>query len=54
MIDEVTVVRANVVVRKCDVSNSGSVQNLIANELVENLEIRAVVHGAMVLHVRSL
>jgi NAD(P)-dependent dehydrogenase (short-subunit alcohol dehydrogenase family) len=54
LIDELALGGANIVVRQCDVVNSNSVENLIANELVGMPEIRGVVHGAMVLHVSSL
>jgi len=51
LIDELAVVGANIVVRRCDVTDSASVNNLIVNELVGLPSIRGVVHGAMVLHV---
>jgi len=51
LIDDLALVGANIVVRRCDVTNSGSVNNLIANELVGLPPVRGVVHGAMVLHV---
>lgn len=54
LIDELALGGANIVVRQCDVVNSNSVENLIANELVGMPEIRGVVHGAMVLHVSFL
>jgi NAD(P)-dependent dehydrogenase (short-subunit alcohol dehydrogenase family) len=54
LIDDLALGGANIVVRQCDVVNSDSVENLIANELVGMPEIRGVVHGAMVLHVSFL
>ena len=54
LIDELALGGANIVVRQCDVVNSNSVENLIANELAGMPEIRGVVHGAMVLHVSFL
>jgi NAD(P)-dependent dehydrogenase (short-subunit alcohol dehydrogenase family) len=54
LIEELALSGANIVVRQCDVVNSNSVENLIANELVGMPEIRGVVHGAMVLHVSLL
>ena len=54
LIDEVAPHGANVQVRQCDVSKSESVQNLLENELAGMPEIRGIVHGAMVLHVRQL
>lgn len=54
LIDELSTIGAQVVVRKCDVSDSVSVRKLIGSELAGMPEVRGVVHGAMVLHVRSL
>lgn len=54
VIDELALGGANIVVRQCDVVNSNSVENLIANELVGMPEIRGVVHSAMILHVSFL
>jgi NAD(P)-dependent dehydrogenase (short-subunit alcohol dehydrogenase family) len=51
LVDELAAVGANILVRRCDVSNSKSVENLISNELVGVPEVRGVIHGAMVLHV---
>ena len=51
LIDELAAVGASIIVRRCDVSNSDSVQNLICNEMVGMPEVRGVVHGAMVLRV---
>jgi NAD(P)-dependent dehydrogenase (short-subunit alcohol dehydrogenase family) len=53
LIDDLGATGAQVVVRRCDVSDSASVQKLIASELVGMPEVKGVVHGAMVLRVRS-
>lgn len=51
VLDELTAVGANVVVRSCDVVSKESVENLLSNELRNMPEVRGVVHGAMVLRV---
>jgi NAD(P)-dependent dehydrogenase (short-subunit alcohol dehydrogenase family) len=51
LIDQLTDEGATIAVRRCDVSNSDSVDNLVENELVGMPEVRGVIHGAMVLHV---
>jgi KR domain len=51
LINEMAALGANIVVRRCDVASSDSVDNLIRNELVSLPPVRGVVHGAMVLHV---
>lgn len=51
LINEMAALGANIVVRRCDVASSDSVDNLIRNELVGLPPVRGVVHGAMVLHV---
>ena len=51
LIDDLASVGANIVVRRCDVSNDDSVKRLITNELAGMPEVRGVIHGAMVLHV---
>ena len=48
---DLAAVGANVVMRRCDVSNSDSVHNLVANELVGMPQVRGIIHGAMLLHV---
>lgn len=53
MIDELATLGANVVVRRCDVADSASVDNLIANDLVGLPPVKGLVHGAMVLRVSS-
>ena len=53
LVEDLATIGAQVVVRRCDVSDSASVQKLIASELVGLPEVRGVVHGAMVLSVRS-
>jgi len=50
-VDDVALVGARVIVRRCNVSDATSVQNLIANELTDMPEVRGVIHGAMVLRV---
>lgn len=51
LIDELSKIGVNVIVKKCDVSNSDSVNNLISKEIIGMPEIRGVIHGAMVLKV---
>lgn len=51
LIDEMALLGANILVRRCDVANPDSVDNLIHNELVGLPPVRGVVHGAMVLRV---
>jgi NAD(P)-dependent dehydrogenase (short-subunit alcohol dehydrogenase family) len=51
LINELAAVGANVVVRRCDVVDTKSVENLIKNELIGMPPVRGVVHGAMVLRV---
>lgn len=51
MIDELAAGGANIIVRRCDVAESISVENLITNELAGMPEVRGVIHGAMVLRV---
>lgn len=53
LIDDSTVLGANIVVRKCDISNFESVNNLVQKEMVDMPEIRGVIHGAMVLKVSN-
>lgn len=53
LVDQLAIVGANIVVRRCDVADSKSVQSLI-HDLASMPEIRGVIHGAMVLHVSSL
>jgi NAD(P)-dependent dehydrogenase (short-subunit alcohol dehydrogenase family) len=54
LIDELAAIGTRIVVRRCDVSNSESVQKLIGTDLAEMPEVRGVVHGAMVLRVSNL
>ncbi|KAK6606189.1 polyketide synthase [Botrytis cinerea] len=49
MVDDLKTVGANIVIRRCDVSNSEAVNNLVTNELTDMPEVRGVIHGAMVL-----
>ncbi|PQE28509.1 beta-ketoacyl synthase domain-containing protein [Rutstroemia sp. NJR-2017a WRK4] len=49
LVDELTTLGANVLVRKCDVARKDSVDNLLSNELDNMPPVRGVVHGAMVL-----
>jgi NADP-dependent 3-hydroxy acid dehydrogenase YdfG len=51
LLDELTALGANILVRRCDVADRDSVGRLIASELVGMPEVRGVVHGAMVLRV---
>ncbi|KAN0113308.1 BcPKS8, polyketide synthase [Hyaloscypha variabilis] len=48
LIEELAIVGAKVIVKKCDVANSGSVDTLI-KEMAGMPEIKGVIHGAMVL-----
>lgn len=54
LIDELTQLGANVVVRSCDVVDTSSVENIVTKELVNMPPVRGVVHGAMVLRVSRL
>ncbi|TGO87053.1 hypothetical protein BPOR_0254g00030 [Botrytis porri] len=49
MVDDLSTVGANIVIRRCDVSDSEAVNNLVTNELTDLPEVRGVIHGAMVL-----
>jgi hypothetical protein len=51
LIDELATVGVNIVVRRCDVTDNSSVDNLINHELVDLPPVRGLVHGARVLHV---
>jgi len=51
LIDDLATVGANIVVRRCNVTDYSSVDNLINHELVDLPPVRGLVHGAMVLHV---
>jgi hypothetical protein len=54
LIYEMALLGANILVRRCDIANPDSVDNLIHNELVGLPPVRGVVHGAMVLRVSYL
>ena len=54
LIDDLTVVGANIVVRPCDVTDTDAVNKLVTKELVGLPPVRGVVHGTMVLHVSNL
>jgi len=54
LIDEMATLGANIVVRRCDVASSDSVDHLFRNELVGLPPVRGIVHGAMVLKVSPL
>lgn len=54
MVDDLKTVGANIVIRRCDVSNSEAVNNLVTNELTDMPEVRGVIHGAMVLRVSTV
>ncbi|KAI9647281.1 hypothetical protein NHQ30_003664 [Ciborinia camelliae] len=49
LVDDLSAVGANIVVRSCDVTDSGAVNNLIADVFTDMPEVRGVIHGAMVL-----
>lgn len=49
--EEMATLGANIVVRRCDVSDSKAVDHFITEELVGLPVVRGVIHGAMVLHV---
>ncbi|KAI0159906.1 ketoacyl-synt-domain-containing protein [Hypoxylon sp. FL1284] len=49
LIDEVAQVGAEIVVRRCDVANPASVDDLVKNNLEGLPPVKGVVHGAMVL-----
>jgi NAD(P)-dependent dehydrogenase (short-subunit alcohol dehydrogenase family) len=51
LIDQMAALGANIVVRRCDVTDSISVNNLIGTELIGLPPVRGLVHGAMVLDV---
>jgi NAD(P)-dependent dehydrogenase (short-subunit alcohol dehydrogenase family) len=42
---------ANVVVRRCDVTNRADVKELVSEGLSGMPPVRGIIHGAMVLHV---
>lgn len=54
LIDEVAATGANIIVRRCDVADRTSVENLIANGMADMPDVKGVIHGAMVLRVSSL
>ncbi|KAE9375121.1 BcPKS8, polyketide synthase [Stipitochalara longipes BDJ] len=49
LVSELTAVGANISIKRCDVSDSSSVNALIRKDMVGMPEIKGVVHGAMVL-----
>jgi NADPH:quinone reductase-like Zn-dependent oxidoreductase len=51
LIDELTVLGAMVIVKRCDVSDSASVNALIHKDMAGMPKVKGVVHGAMVLNV---
>jgi NADPH:quinone reductase-like Zn-dependent oxidoreductase/malonyl CoA-acyl carrier protein transacylase len=53
LVDELGVLGANIVVRRCDVVNKVEVDELVNSGLRDLPPIRGVVHGTMVLRVRS-
>jgi len=53
LIDELASVGAKVIVKRCDVSDSNSVETLIRKEMAGMPEIKGVIHGAMVLKVSN-
>lgn len=54
LIDQMATLGANIVVRRCDVTDSILVNKLISTELSGLPPVRGLVHGAMVLHVSWL
>lgn len=54
LIDEVASVGAEIVVRRCDVANPASVDDLVKNNLEGLPPVKGVIHGAMVLRVSAL
>ena len=54
LIEELAIVGAKVIVKKCDVANSASVYTLIKKEMAGMPEIKGVIHGAMVLKVSNI
>lgn len=54
LIDELSEVGANIVVRRCNVVERAEVDNLVNNDLVGMPPVGGVVHGAMVLRVSTL
>jgi hypothetical protein len=53
LVDELALIGTKVIVKKCDVSSSDSVDDLIHRDMVDMPKIRGVIHGAMVLNVRG-
>jgi hypothetical protein len=53
LVEEVGALGANIVVRRCNVVNKPEVDDLIANGLQGLPPVRGVVHGTMVLRVRT-
>ena len=53
LIDQLTPSGTQVIVRPCDASNKMSIEKLVKEDLRDMPPVRGVVHGAMVLRVRS-
>jgi KR domain len=53
LVDELTLAGANVLVKRCDVSDKISVDALIRKDMISMPEVGGVVHGAMVLNVSN-
>jgi NADPH:quinone reductase-like Zn-dependent oxidoreductase len=51
LIAELTLVGAKVIVKRCDVSDSASVNTLIHKDIASMPKVKGIVHGAMVLNV---
>jgi NAD(P)-dependent dehydrogenase (short-subunit alcohol dehydrogenase family) len=54
LMDELAVDGTHISVKACDVSSRGSVEKLVKEDMRGLPPVRGVVHGAMVLRVRSL
>lgn len=54
LIDELSATGANIVVRRCNVADRASVEELFATGLEGMPAVKGVVHGAMVLRVSLL
>jgi NAD(P)-dependent dehydrogenase (short-subunit alcohol dehydrogenase family) len=53
LIDELAVDGTHITVKACDVSSRASVEKLVKEDMKDLPPVRGVVHGAMVLRVRS-
>lgn len=53
LVDELSILGANIAVHRCDVTDSAAVNSLISDELTGMPPVRGIIHAAMVLHVSS-